>query len=429
MFAAGCEISQLDPAGSALPPERAAGHRRCMLDATATARRLPRLALRAVTVLSCALTALAVTATAASASVGATRYAEGLHLSTGALVDPAGRAWVADHNAGFCRVSSPTDAGPGTIEHPRTPGAAGPKTCLGGLLPDAAPGPNAAGQPVFVDPTPDWPSSGDEVALIPDGASPSSQLVRARWNPFSQRFTYLDTITMQGARGRPTTLSVGPDDAVYVGFQRETTIQRVRDAWAPAPIVETVGRTADGKGPLAVGAGRDAAGDLRVYVAESPGLRVLDPSPAAPTTTASPVDLGATTVGAMFYDDQADALYVGTADGAGEVPGAQRAEIDRLIRIDARTGAVDDAYATGFSMVGGIGEAAGGNLFVADDPALLDPAEPIGTGRLWHVGLPVAHVTAGPLDDAGATGRDHHTADSTPTFQVAGDGTVQCKLS
>ena len=59
---------------------------------------------------------------------------------------------------------------------------------------------------------------------------------------------------------------------------------------------------------------------------------------------------------------------------------------------------------------------------VVDDPALLDPAEPIGTGRLFHVGLPAAHVTAGPLDDSGNTGREATTADRTPAFAVAGDG-------
>ena len=33
---------------------------------------------------------------------------------------------------------------------------------------------------------------------------------------------------------------------------------------------------------------------------------------------------------------------------------------------------------------------------------------------------PAAHVTAGPLDDAGNTGTDHFTADRTPAFSVAG---------
>ena len=50
---------------------------------------------------------------------------------------------------------------------------------------------------------------------------------------------------------------------------------------------------------------------------------------------------------------------------------------------------------------------------MVDDPALLDPAEPLGTGRMFHVGLPAAHV-AGPAV----------TNDRTPTFTVTGDGTL-----
>ena len=103
---------------------------------------------------------------------GSTLYTGGLHISTGALVDPNGRTWVADHNGGFCRVTEPGEDGAGVIDHPQLPGDPGPRTCLGGLLPEAGTGPDAAGQPAFVDPTPNKPGSGDEMALIPDGACP-----------------------------------------------------------------------------------------------------------------------------------------------------------------------------------------------------------------------------------------------------------------
>src|SRR5215213_977264 len=82
-------------------------------------------------------------------AAGASLYATGLHVSAGVLVDPAGRTWVSDHNAGFCRVSDPTDDGPGRIEHPERPGQPGLRTCLGGLLPDAQPGADASGAPAF----------------------------------------------------------------------------------------------------------------------------------------------------------------------------------------------------------------------------------------------------------------------------------------
>ena len=270
------------------------------------------------------------------ARVGASLTGEGLHISAGALVDPDGRTWVADHNGGFCRMTEATDAGPGHIDHPQHPGDAGPRTCLGGLLPDAGTGPDAAGQPVLVDPTPDWVGNGDEMALIPDGASPSSEVVRARWNPHTGLFEFVDTISMLGARGRPTSLSVGPDDAVYVGFQRETTIQRIVEPAAASPSVETVGTTSDGRAVQLVAAGRDAAGDTAVYVAETTGIRVLHPVDGTVQRTEAAdfaIDPLATP-GAMFYDLAADKLYVGTANGTVQAD----AGIDDVIEIDPATG-------------------------------------------------------------------------------------------
>ena len=73
--------------------------------------------------------------------------ADGMHISTGAIIAPDGTTWVSDHNAGFCRVSAPTDTDLGHIEHPQRPGDGGPRTCLGGLLPDAGPAPTPPASP------------------------------------------------------------------------------------------------------------------------------------------------------------------------------------------------------------------------------------------------------------------------------------------
>jgi hypothetical protein len=391
---------------------------------TRTPRALPRIG----TALGTALALLALTGPPAHAAgtVGSSLAGEGLHIATGTLVDPNGRTWVADHNGGFCRMSPATETRAGQIEHPQRPGEPGLRTCLGGLLPDAGLGPDAAGQPVLVDPTPHFPKNGDAVALIPDGASPSSEVVRAQWNPDSGLFQYRDTISMLADRGRPTTLSLGPDGNVYVGFQRETTIQRIRDAASATPTVEIVGSTLNEDAAQSLAAGRDAAGALAVYVSEPTGVRVLHPvDGAVRTTEAAPFTLDPLpAVGAMHYDLATDHLYLGTANGLTQAD----AGTDNVIRINTRDNAVDATYATGFSMVGGIGTAPEGHLYVVDDPALLDPAEPLGTGRLFHAGLPAAHVTAGPLDDAGKTGRERNTADRTPSFTVTGDGAVECLL-
>jgi hypothetical protein len=360
---------------------------------------------------------------ASAQAAGSSLTAEGLHISTGALVDPAGRTWVADHNAGFCRVTNATDTTPGKIEHPELPGQAGTRTCLGGLLPDAGTGPDAAGQPTLYDPSPGFPNSGDELAFIPDGASPSSEVVRAQWNRNTEKFEFRDTITMQGARGRPTAVALGPDDNLYVTFQRENTIQRIRNIDAELPVSEIVGNPSDGRGPAAIAVGGTADAPI-VYVAETVGLRELAPSSVTqPTTVGTSLPAAPGTISALIYDRANDALYAGTADAAGP-PVAEGS--DRVHRYNpSATGAdrLQANYATGYSMVGGFGLERDGDLIVVDDPALLDPLEPLGAGRMFVAGKPAAHAN-GPKS----------TKERHPEFTVTGDGVsddaqLQCRVT
>jgi hypothetical protein len=373
----------------------------------------PRLISRLLMAVGFAVALVALWAPNASAA-GSSLYAEGLHISTGAIEDPRGRVWVADHNAGFCRVTEPTDDGPGTIEHPVRAGDTATPTCLGGLLPGAGTGPDAAGQPAFVDPSPESPDSGDELALIPDGASASSDVVRAQWNPDTGLFEFKDVVTMVGDRTRPVAASLGPDGNVYVVFQRPGEVQRISDPAGAAPAAEVVGRTSDGRGAAAVAAGFDELGALTIYVAESEGLTELKPGAAAPTPSNFSVP-GA--VSALVYDLERRLLYAGTANGVD----ASDAGTDAVHRFDTGLGGTltESPHAEGLTMIGGFGLRPSGSLLVLDDPALLDPAEPIGTGRMFQVGLPVANIGAGP---------ETFTRATTPSFEVTGDGTLECAL-
>ncbi len=207
----------------------------------ATARQGIRLALVALGLTLALSLAFAQRADAAGPSL----FAEGLHVSTGAIVDPDDRVWVADHNAGFCRIKPPLD-GPGVIDHPQHPGEDVDHTCLGGLLPEAATGPDAAGQPAFIDPSPEFKSSGDEFVLIPDGASPSADVVRADWNPDAGLFEFRDIITMDADAGedrpRPVAVSAAPDGSAYSSFSARarssgssTPSRRVRGSTSSPP--------------------------------------------------------------------------------------------------------------------------------------------------------------------------------------------------
>ena len=281
-----------------------------------------------------------------AAAAGPSLLAEGLHISTGAIVDPDDRVWVADHNAGFCRIKPSTD-GPGGIDHPQHPGEDVDHTCLGGLLPEAATGPDAAGQPAFIDPSPEFESSGDEFVLIPDGASPSSDVVRADWNPDTGLFEFRDIIAMNADTGedrpRPVAVSAAPDGNAYVVFQRSGTIQRIVDPESPTPTVDLVATTSDGRGASAVAATYGPGGPLsppRIVVAETTGLREVvgtATEPAAPRTTVdSGFDLpGAQVVSALTYEivDAAAGtgdLYAGTADSLPAAEGDANA--DRVFR-------------------------------------------------------------------------------------------------
>ena len=383
----------------------------------------------------------------ALAAPGPALYAGGLHVPAGGLVDPDNRVWVSDHNGGFCRVGAPDDRGAGTIEHPSTPGepASVPRTCLGGLLPDAAPGPDAAGQPAFSDPTPELPGSGDELALIPDGASPSMDVWRARWNPHTRLFEAdpaNDVIAMDADAGedrpRPTAVSVAPDGNAYVVFQRSSSIQRIVAPDSATPRVELVGHTADGVGTAAIAAGYGPLGPMApptVYVAESTGVRQIAGvlGDAATTTSPSPFSAGApgVVVGTLAYE-ATDAvsgqgrLFAGTAEAAAPLvlPGP-----DRLLRL--QSGDAPVVVASGFSTIGGLAiRPADGALFAFDDPALAMETEPLGRGRAFVIGEPFTQIAGGPSTPEGQPALDpEYTADATPTFTYAGEFARQCSLT
>jgi hypothetical protein len=176
-----------------------------------------------------------------------------------------------------------------------------------------------------------------------------------------------------------------------------------------------------------------------VFVAEDGGLTSLEPRVNQPPT-ATPVAFAANagTISALKYDLDRDHLWVGTANGVAQTDEG----IDQIHRFSPRVAGGDPqlGYARGFSMVGGLGLRPDGVVYVVDDPALLDPAEPLGTGRMFQVGLPSATITRGPLNDAGEQASNRaFTNDRTPTFEVEGDFTrvdgatgtpvLECKLS
>src|SRR4051812_5072593 len=379
------------------------------------------------------LAALAAAPTSAQAAVGTSLYATGLHISTGSITDPHGRTWVSDHNAGFCRIVDPTPAGPGHIEHPdfdpNTPNSpSDTATCLGGLLPGAGAGPDASSAPTFYDPTPGSPDSGDEKVFVPDGAAPSSEVYILGWHPATGLFTNDGVVTMdadpnRSTRSRPLAASLGPDGFVYVGFQSSGSIQRFNPALAQ-PTAQLVGSTADARGVSGVAAGFNSAGQTTVYAAERTGVRQFTPGGSG-TATSQSVPFTAVAPNAMAYDKARRLLYLGTANGVT----AADAGTDIVQRVATNSNSTE-TYATGLSMVGGLDVRSDGAVVVVDDDALLDPAEPIGNGKMYVAGLPAARITSGPTSaDGSQSGDREFTNDSTPAFTVSGDPGLECSLT
>lgn len=338
--------------------------------------------------------------------------AQGITAAGGLLVDPAGRLWVSDAQRGFCRVVETTGSTPGSIEA---------STCLGGSAGATQNGPVKPGAPALLDPTPQTPGSGDELALVPDAAANSSFVMRARWDAPSSSFRYASTLTIYGGDLRPVAVSVGPDRSAYVAFERARSVVRIVNPASTQPTIQTVASLgANGARAIAAGAA-DSTGRVTVYVAEASGLTSFRPpitgaSMAAPTA-AFPVG----DVARLHFEPATSILYAGKA-------AATTAGADSITRVITQTGQVEANWAAGFSRVGGIAVRKS-LVLAADDPGLLTSPAQIGKGFAYLLGEILPRIVAGPTMADGSPAPDPAiTNDATPTFKVAVDGgeSLQC---
>ena len=224
------------------------------------------------------------------------RYADGLHISTGSIVDPNGRVWVSDHNGGFCRVTEPdARTAPARSTTRRCPGGPGPRTCLGGLLPEAGIGPDAAGQPVAGRPDPGQRRQRRRDRAHP-GRRPPQLGRRPRQVEPGQRAcsSSMDIVTMTGDGGARVRAPDGD------GCRRRTATstsssrtrapsQRIANAGGDEPHAwRSSARRPTAAAPEAVAAGRDADGSTRVFIAEDGGITSLEPNAVEPAADGGP---------------------------------------------------------------------------------------------------------------------------------------------
>ena len=338
--------------------------------------------------------------------------ATGITASGGLLVDPAGRVWVSDSVRGFCRLVEANASSPGGIDAP---------TCLGGTSGATEKGPQKPGAPALLDPSPQSVGSGDELALIPDAATGSSNVIRARWEPLTGRFRYASTLTVIGGDLRPVGVTVGPDRSAYVVFERARSVIRIVDPLSPQPSIQTVAFLG-GTGARAIAAGATGSnGRVTIYVAEATALTSFQPplTGRASGGTSASYPLGA--VARLHFDPATRMLYAGTA-------AASSAGGDSITRVNTQTGQVESNWAAGFSRVGGI-TVRSSLVLAADDPGLLTTPPQTGKGSVYLLGEILPRITSGPtMADGSAAPDPTITNDSTPTFTVAVDGgaSLQC---
>lgn len=338
--------------------------------------------------------------------------AQGVSAPGGLLVDPAGRIWVSDSYRGFCRLSEQTDATPGGIEV---------STCLGGTSGSTPRGAAKPGAPALIDPTPQSPGSGDELALVPDAAANSSHLFRARWDVSARSFRPADRLTLFGGDLRPVAVSVGQDRSAYLVFERTRSVVRIIDPASAQPTIETIAfLSSNGARAITAGAA-DSSGRIAVYVAEASGLSSFRaPSPGGGVAAVS-ASYAVGSVSRLHFDATARVLYVGTAS-------ATTAGGDSITRVVTQTGQVQTAWAAGFTRIGGIATR-GALVFAVDDAGLI--ASPVQTakGSVHVIGEAVPRIVAGPTMANGSPAPDPTiTNDRTPSFTVEVDGatSLQC---
>ncbi|BCT76768.1 hypothetical protein SCMU_26100 [Sinomonas cyclohexanicum] len=350
----------------------------------------------------------------------------GLTQAEGTIVDPAGAVWVADAKAGFCRVQPPSGTTPGRIDNPLTSTDTAPVTCLGGSLAKHNDGPTVPGAPAFVDPTPGQPNSGDELAFVPDSTPGSSDVVRALWNPDTELFEYYDRLQVLDGDLRPNSAATGPDGNVYLSFARARVIMRLTYPDIQHPSVETLASAA---GPVKAVAAAQSGNNVIVYVAEANGITKFTAPPEETLTNLTPSSAFNVKANALFVDPATNTLYAGTASGTTSLDAGK----DIVAKITLSNGTVDTQWATGFSMVTGLGMLSG-QVLAMDDKGLITSGTPSGQGIMYRLTAgPTVAVTGGPtLANGQQAPNPPATNNPRPTFTVASTpagAALQCAIT
>ncbi len=297
-----------------------------------------------------------------------------------------GHLWVSDHIQGLCRLDP----------DPLTPGgwALNLATCPVGAV--------APTQTAF-DPVTNY-------LYVGDTQKKSFGVYRHKYDPVTETLATGEIVApTQGLGGsNPMGLALGPDGALYVGFQSSNTIKKVPNPSSLVTFTQTA--ITVGSSPFNRIVGSLAWIGHNLYMAGSGGVAVIGPNVGLPNAdtcgvppngacTAKALPANTNIIGPMaLLSDGADLLYIADAPLGNGIITMYRYRISTgVIDVFATTGnipatATTPAGTDSLYFVQGFGFDPAGNIWFGDDPTAGGGAF---HGRMWAIASGQAPVAPG----------------------------------
>ena len=182
----------------------------------------------------------------AADAAGASQVADGLHISTGAVIAPDGTRGCPTTTRGSAASRRPrtrTAATSSTRSAPVTPGRA---RASAACCPTPAPAPTPPASPPSSTRRPSSRGPATSSRSSPTARRPARRS-SGRAGTATPTASSSRTRSHLGARTRPTAVSIGPDGNAYVAFQRQDDVQQITDVDGASPTVRIVALTTDGR--------------------------------------------------------------------------------------------------------------------------------------------------------------------------------------
>lgn len=273
---------------------------------------------------------------------GITAPAGGLWLGD----QTTGHLWVSDHLLGLCRLDLQLG---GTY-------AINQNTCNAAAT--------SPGQPAY--------DATKNLIYVPDNSANSQGVWRLIYDPVTQTLGNAVLLAPTAGLGgiRPTTVALGPDGNLYVGFIKTGDIKRITNPSGTSQTVETFGKTSDGRGVSGI---TFVGPDL--YLAEGAAVtRITGGGNAVPTF----IDALAPTA---IVSDGVNWIFV--ADTPIANTNILRYGLNPNTRdIYANIGVLPDGTTKPFQFVSGLAVDSMANLYIGDDPS--DGTQVL-QGHIWTV--------------------------------------------